>query len=107
VRLRLEEHARARPYEVLVEHPLVEAALPPLPVQGVQGVPARLHPREAVAVLSGRPALHEPLEGVAGLALGNRGPRPVELELVKRLVELLVRQGGGRVFHAVLSFFHQ
>ena len=41
-RIGLEEHPHARPDEVVVEHPLVVRALPPLAVQRVQRRPAFL-----------------------------------------------------------------
>lgn len=105
VGLRLVEHARARPDEVLVEHSLVEAALPPFPVERVERVPARLHAQEAVPILHAQPRVHEPLKGIARLYLGHRGPGAVNLQLVKRFIEGGVRQAIRHATAFGLPFF--
>lgn len=64
--LRLPEYAGTGPYEVVVEEPLVVAPLPAAPVEGLQSVPATLHPVESAAGLAAGQAVEEGLERVSG-----------------------------------------
>jgi len=61
--LRLVEYARARSDELLVELPLVVAAVPPLPVQCFKAPSAFLDPVEGAHALACQPSSGELLHG--------------------------------------------
>ena len=70
---RLVEYARARPDELLVELPLVVAAIPALAVQRLQRAPAFLDPVKRAHASARGSALHKLFHCAQGL-LRRRGP---------------------------------
>ena len=91
-RLRFEKDASARTNKVFVEHPLVKAALPPAPVQRVEGLPACLNPGESVARLAPAPYVQIPLQRVLSAHLLGPLHAPLQDRAVVVAVVVCVRK---------------
>jgi len=94
VLLSLPEDARARSNEVVVEHALMERALPPTPVQRLQPLPALLHALEPVALYLLAACDHAVLERRPSLPASERLVLALERHAVV-VDEVLLEQNSG------------